>query len=51
MTRPWTIIAVTDVARSADWYMKLLGVQNTHPGATVFDQIIDADGTAPMRAT
>ncbi len=39
----WPIIAVSDVAASARWYMELLGARQTHPGATVFDQVVDED--------
>jgi catechol 2,3-dioxygenase-like lactoylglutathione lyase family enzyme len=45
MTRPWPIIAVADVAKSAAWYTELLGAHQNHPGATVFDQVLDRDGT------
>ena len=45
MNRPWTIIAVEDVTKSAEWYTALLDAQDTHPRATVFDQVVDADGT------
>ena len=45
MKRTWPIIAVTDVISSAAWYTRLLGATNNHPGATVFDQIVDTDGT------
>ncbi len=45
MKRPWPIIAAADVTKSSAWYMKLLDVQQNHPGATVFDQILDEDGT------
>jgi len=45
MTRTWTIIAVADVPQSAAWYVGLLDGRNSHPGATVFDQILDKDGT------
>ena len=45
MKRNWPIIAVTDVARSAGWYIQLLEAQQTHPGDTIFDQILDMDGT------
>jgi catechol 2,3-dioxygenase-like lactoylglutathione lyase family enzyme len=45
MTRPWPIIAVADVARSSSWYLRLLAARENHPGATVFNQILDADGT------
>lgn len=44
MKRVWPIIAVADVPSSVAWYMQLLDAQQTHPGATVFDQIIDTDG-------
>lgn len=45
MTRTWTIIAVADVRKSVAWYIALLDARNNHPGATVFDQIIDKDET------
>jgi catechol 2,3-dioxygenase-like lactoylglutathione lyase family enzyme len=45
MKRIWPIIAVRDVQLSSQWYQSLLGSPNNHPGATVFDQILDADGT------
>jgi len=45
MTRVWPIIAVADVPASAQWYMGLLGAQQSHPGGTTFDQIVDEDGT------
>lgn len=45
MTMPWTIIAVTDVVESAEWYATLLGARSTHPGDAVFDQVVSADGT------
>lgn len=45
MMRSWPIIAVSDVPASARWYMAILGAGQTHPGGTVFDQIIDDDGT------
>jgi predicted enzyme related to lactoylglutathione lyase len=41
----WPIIAVSDVPASAQWYMSLLGAQQTHPGGTTFDQIVDEEGT------
>lgn len=44
MKRIWPMIAVRNVAESALWYAKLLNAANDHPGATVFDQIIDNDG-------
>lgn len=45
MKRTWPIIAVADVSKSSAWYVTLLDAQNNHPGATVFDQILDKDGT------
>lgn len=45
MKRPWPIIAVADVARSSAWYLTLLDARENHPGATVFNQILDSDGT------
>ncbi len=45
MRRPWPIIAVADVTESSSWYMRLLAAQQNHPGATVFNQILDGDGT------
>ena len=45
MKRPWPIIAVADVAKSASWYMTLLDAQQNHPDATTFNQILDEDGT------
>lgn len=45
MKRPWTIIAVADVAESSAWYATLLQASDNHPGATVFNQIADGDGT------
>jgi hypothetical protein len=44
MKRTWTIIAVADVVKSAAWYGGLLAAHKTHPGAAVFDQIVDDDG-------
>ncbi len=43
--RPWPIIAVADVVRSSNWYATLLDARQNHPGATVFNQILDGDGT------
>jgi uncharacterized glyoxalase superfamily protein PhnB len=45
MKRTWPIIAVADVVRSAGWYVKLLDARNTHPGNTVFDQVVAEDGS------
>jgi catechol 2,3-dioxygenase-like lactoylglutathione lyase family enzyme len=44
MKRIWPIIAVSDVASSAAWYVRLLDATQSHPGGTVFDQILDEDG-------
>jgi uncharacterized glyoxalase superfamily protein PhnB len=45
MKRVWPMIAVEDVPASAKWYMDLLDAEQTHPGGTHFDQIVDEDGT------
>lgn len=45
MKRVWPIIAVSDVAASAKWYVDLLAARRTHPGNNVFDQIVDTDDT------
>jgi catechol 2,3-dioxygenase-like lactoylglutathione lyase family enzyme len=45
MKRHWPIIAVADVEKSSAWYKTLLGAKENHPGATVFNQILDEDGT------
>ncbi len=45
MKRTWPIIAVNDVPTSAAWYTRLLNATNNHSGGTVFDQILDGDGT------
>lgn len=45
MKRPWPIIAVADVMRSSGWYMTLLHAQQDHAGATVFNRLVDEDGT------
>ena len=45
MKRIWPIIGVSDVTRSAAWYMQLLEAQQTHPGGKIFDQILDTDDT------
>ena len=44
MKRIWPIVAVRNVAESSTWYARLLNAANNHPGATVFDQIVDKDG-------
>jgi catechol 2,3-dioxygenase-like lactoylglutathione lyase family enzyme len=45
MKRLWTIIGVTNVARSFTWYQSLLGLPATAPAHHDFGQILDADGT------
>ncbi len=45
MKRNWPMIAVADVTASANWYARLLDATDNHPRATVFDQIVDRDGT------
>ncbi|HKT31809.1 MAG TPA: VOC family protein [Gammaproteobacteria bacterium] len=45
MKRTWTIIGVTDVARSFKWYQSLLGQPATAPAHSYFGQILDSDGT------
>lgn len=45
MTRTWPIIAVADVRKSSAWYTSLLGGEDNHPDSTVFNQVLDNDGT------
>jgi len=45
MKRTWTIIGVSDVPRSFEWYQSLLGQPKTPPGHDYFGQILDTDGT------
>ena len=45
MKRLWTIIGVTDVARTFAWYQSLLGLPTMAPAHDYFGQILDADGT------
>jgi catechol 2,3-dioxygenase-like lactoylglutathione lyase family enzyme len=45
MKRIWTIIGVSDVARSLKWYQSLFGQPETPPAHDDFGQILDADGT------
>lgn len=45
MKRLWTIIGVTDVARSFAWYQTLLGLPIAQPAHDYFGQILDTDGT------
>ena len=45
MKRIWTIIGVTDVAASFEWYQRLFGQPKTRPGHDYWGQILDSDGT------
>ena len=45
MKRIWTIIGVSNVARSFQWYQSLLGLPDTNPAHDHFGQIVDGDGT------
>jgi len=45
MKRTWTIIGVSDVARSVTWYQSLFGQLETPPAHDYFGQVLDADGT------
>jgi catechol 2,3-dioxygenase-like lactoylglutathione lyase family enzyme len=45
MKRTWTIIGVSDVARSFKWYQSLFGQPATAPAHDYFGQIVDTDGT------
>ena len=45
MKRTWTIIGVSDVPRSLEWYQSLFGQPETPPGHDHFGQILDSDGT------
>ena len=45
MKRTWTIIGVSDVAKSVDWYQSLFGQPRTPPSHAHFGQILDSDGT------
>ena len=45
MKRIWTIIGVTDVARSLAWYQSLFGQPHTPAHHDDFGQIVDTDGT------
>jgi catechol 2,3-dioxygenase-like lactoylglutathione lyase family enzyme len=45
MKRTWTIIGVSDVPRSFNWYQTLFGQPQTRPGHDYFGQILDSDGT------
>jgi catechol 2,3-dioxygenase-like lactoylglutathione lyase family enzyme len=45
MKRTWTIIGVSDVAASIQWYQSLFGQPATPPGHDHFCQLLDTDGT------
>ena len=45
MKRTWTIIGVSDVARSFEWYQSLFGQRLTRPAHDDFGQLCDSDGT------
>ena len=45
MKRTWTIIGVSDVARSFSWYQSLFGQPRTSPAHDYWGQILDTDGT------
>jgi len=45
MRRLWTIVGVTNVARSFRWYQSLLGLPETTPAHDDFGQVVDDDGT------
>ena len=45
MKRTWTIIGVTDVARSFAWYQSLFGQPHTRSAHEYFGQVLDTDGT------
>ena len=43
MKRTWTIIGVSDVAISLNWYQSLFGQPETRPAHSHFGQILDAE--------
>jgi catechol 2,3-dioxygenase-like lactoylglutathione lyase family enzyme len=45
MKRTWTIIGVSDVPNSFNWYQSLFGQPQTRPHHDYFGQILDSDGT------
>lgn len=45
MKRTWTIIGVSNVARSFKWYQSLFGQPETASAHSYFGQILDSDGT------
>jgi catechol 2,3-dioxygenase-like lactoylglutathione lyase family enzyme len=48
MKRLWTIIGVSDVAASLEWYQTLLGLPVDPPRHDYFGQVLDADGTVML---
>jgi catechol 2,3-dioxygenase-like lactoylglutathione lyase family enzyme len=48
MKRLWTIIGVSDVARSLSWYQTLLGLPAAPPAHDHFGQVLDSDGTVML---
>jgi catechol 2,3-dioxygenase-like lactoylglutathione lyase family enzyme len=45
MKRTWTIIGVSDVPSSFQWYLSLFGQPEKLPEHSYFGQILDSDGT------
>lgn len=45
MKRMWTIIGVSDVRSSFNWYQSLFGQPQTTPAHDDFGQLLDSDGT------
>jgi catechol 2,3-dioxygenase-like lactoylglutathione lyase family enzyme len=45
MKRIWTIIGVSDVPASFQWYQSLFGQPEAAPAHADFGQLLDADGT------
>ena len=45
MKRTWTIIGVSDVPTSFNWYQSLFGQPETAPAHDYFGQLLDSDGT------
>ena len=48
MIRTWTIIGVSDVPRSFNWYQSLFGQPESSPAHDYFGQILDEDGTVVL---
>jgi catechol 2,3-dioxygenase-like lactoylglutathione lyase family enzyme len=45
LKRIWTIVGVSDVRSSFQWYQALFGQPATQPAHDDFGQIVDSDGT------